>query len=160
MPRGSRDMEWFTSIQPFAAQGSGAQATAQLFDASIHGPRFIKGATVRRMIIDMKIRATAVAQLVELFWGIVIVSNDARVAGGLPDTEDSAERPDWLVRGRLQTIQASLSDSSQWARIDLDIRTGRTLRSEEDELDLILDASTSGFILERSHFIRVLMLMP
>jgi len=156
----TREKQWFTSITPSTTLLSGAQTSIQLFNATIHGPRFIKGATVLRTLVDMKIQATAVAQQVGLFYGLAVVNEDARIAGALPEADDSADRADWMLRGRLSTIQASLSDASQWDTVRQDIRSGRTLHSEEDGLLMILDAETSGFTLSFNAFIRILMLMP
>ncbi len=85
--RGKREKQWFTSITPFNTFASGVQGSIQLFNATIHGPRFIKGATVLRTIVEMELKATAVAQLVEIFWGLVVLNSDARVAGAVPEAD-------------------------------------------------------------------------
>ncbi len=84
---------------------------------------------------------------------------DARAAGAFPDADDMSDRPGWMVRGRLQNIMLNVQDSSQWTRLHLDLRGQRRLRSEEDELQLILDSS-AGFTVEWSPFIRVLVKWP
>ena len=157
-----REKQWFSSNTNFVGLATNTQTEIQLFGASIHGARQIKGATLLRSIIDLRIQAQAVAQTVQLFWGLGIYTADARVAGGLSDPEDTSDRPNYVVRGKLTTIQSSLSDSSQWDRKELDIRTGRTLRSEEEELLMVLknSAGPGGFALNFYMFGRFLMLMP
>ena len=100
------------------------------------------------MIIDLRLAADSVAQRVQLLWGIVVVNADARAAGAFPDADDMTDRADWLVRGKMETIQDSLSDASQWDRVSLDLRAQRILHSEEAELHLIIDSVGTGFILQ------------
>ncbi len=161
MPNRGRELEWFTTEVAFSAVADGVFVTDVLYSATLIGARFIKGATVTRMLIDYRLEAAAVAQHVRFFWGITIVDQSAVIGDAMPDPEDLSDRTDWLVRGRLQTIQASLSDSSQWDTTRLDIRTQRILRSEEDVL-LVRGNNNSGgaFVLNHSFFIRVLMRMP
>ena len=154
-----RERQWFTSATGFTGLAAGDQTDVQLYNATIHGPRFMKGATVQRMIINMTIRSPSLAENNTLFWGIVVVNEDARIAGALPEADDTADRADWLVRGRLQNITSSVPDGSQWTHRNYDIRSGRTLRSEEDGLLMILD-NLGSFTVEFSQFTRVLMLMP
>ncbi len=158
--RDKRQFEWFTTRNNGQTLASDAQGGFGLYNAGAVGARFIKGATVTRMLIDLRLRAESVAQLVEVAYGIVVMNSDAVAAGGFPDADDLSDRADWLVRGRLQTIQASLSDSSQWDRVRLDIRTQRILRSEEDEVRMVFDANSSGFTLVIDAYVRLLMRMP
>jgi hypothetical protein len=159
LARNRRGFEWFSSDIDFADLAGDGQTNLLLYNAIGQGARFVKGATVTRMIIDLRMRANAVAQTVILFWGIVVVNADARAAGAFPEADDLTDRADWLIRGKMQTIQASLSDSSQWDTVKLDIKSQRVLRAEEDELHLILD-SRGANVLEWTAFIRVLMRMP
>jgi len=159
--RSRRVKEWFSTQQAFQDLADGGQTNLTLFSAALVGPRFIKGATVTRMLIDIALRADSVAQTARLFWGIVPMNADARAAGAFPDADDMSDRPGWMIRGQLTTIQASLSDSTQWDRRFLDIRSQRVLRNEEEELQLIVDNLSGGAVVgEWAAFIRVLMLMP
>ena len=124
------------------------------------GVREVKGATVTRMLLDIRLEASSLAQQVQCHWGIVIVNADARAAGAFPDADDLGDRADWLVRGHLRTVQDSLSDASQWDRVKADLRAQRVLRSEESELHLIMDAGSDGFTMVWSAYIRVLMKLP
>ena len=112
-----------------------------------------------RTIVDLTCRANSVSQVVEMFYGIVVVNADARAAGSFPEADDMSDRPDWLVRGRMTTVTDSLFDSSQWHRVRLDLRSQRVLRSEEDELHVVIDNATAND-LSWSAFVRVLMKMP
>ena len=158
--RDSRPMEWYTKNFDFSSLASAAQNTGRLYSAQDEGLRNIKGATITRIIVDVGLRAESVAQLVRMFWGILIVSAEARIGLTLPDADDMSDRHDWLVRGRLFTIQDSLSDSSQWAWARLDLRAQRIMRSEEDELVIIFDAGSDGFTMERTAFVRTLVRLP
>ncbi len=160
MPQHERRLQWYTKNQDFAAIGSASQANMRMYSAIDEGRGDIKGATVTRMIIDIGLRSPTVAQLTRLFWGIVIVDTEARIAGGLPDADDMSDRHDWLIRGRLFNIQSDLSDSSQWTMRHYDIKTQRILRSEEHELLLVIDAGSDGFTMEWTAFTRALMRMP
>ena len=157
--RNRRPTEWYTTDHPFTALGSGTGANFTMFNAISHGAQRILGSTITRNIIDVRLRASAVAQLVVVHWGIVVMNADARAAGAFPDPEDVSDRADWLVRGKLHTIQASLSDSSQWDRMSLDLRAQRRLHSEEDELQLIWFAS-GGFTAEFAAYIHTLIKLP
>ena len=159
--RNRRPFEWYSSRQgAFVTLASGAQTNLLLYNAISLGVRNIKGATITRIIGQLKLRADSLAQNVDLHYGIVVVNADARAAGAFPDPDDLSDRPDWMVRGLLQTVQASLSDSTQWDVAKFDLRAQRILRSEEDELHLILTAGATGFILEWSAFFRVLVRLP
>ncbi len=156
----AREKQWFTSRNDLTSVASAARDDIQLYNATTVGAREIKGATVLRAILEIELRATAVAQEVGLFWGLVIVNEVARIGNQLPDPRDTADRADWMIRGNLRTIQSSLSDSSQWDRRRYDVRSGRMLRSEEDGVLVVFRATASTFTLEFSSFMRVLMLMP
>ena len=152
--RNRRGTEWFTSDQAFAGLAAGAQANVALFSAGLIGARFVKGTTITRIVMDITMQAQAVAQQANLLFGIVRMNADAVIAGGFPDPNDVSDRAGWMVRGKLQTIQDSLSDSSQWDRRRYDIRSQRIMRAEEDELQIIADAT--GFACNWSFYIRVL----
>ena len=154
--RNRRETEWYSLDRTFATLGSGVQSNELLFGTASVASQQIKGTTITRMLIDMYLKADSVAQLVNLYWGIVVLNRDAVVAGAFPEADDVSDRAGWMVRGKLNTIQDSLSDSSQWARRTLDIRSQRLMRNEEDELQLVVDASSSGFILQWAAYIRVL----
>ncbi len=149
-------MEWFTSSVSFANLNSGAQTNLTLYNATVVGARFVKGATVTRMLVDIIVRSDSVAQDNRLFWGITIVNADARAAGAFPEAADFSDRPGWLGRGLINNKQSDLSDSSQWSREKLDLRSQRILRNEEDELQLILENGGSN-ILEFTAYVRTLM---
>jgi len=156
-----RTMEWFTGTQGFLQLNDTLTDNFTLFNALSFGAERIKGSTVTRMIIDMILQAESVAQTVTFDWGIVTMNADARAAGAFPDPEDVSDRAGWMVRGRMRTIQSSLSDGSQWARLNLDLRSQRVLHTEETELQLIVHNSSGGaFALKWAPYIRVLMKMP
>ena len=155
-----RPVEWFTVETDFLSLATGAQTNKLLYNAASSSSAAVKGATVTRMIVDVRLRATSLAQLNKAFWGIVVINADARAANAFPDPAEMADRPGWLARGRLQTIQDSLSDASQWDKVQLDLRSQRILRAEGDELHLIFENGATGFTAEMSAFVRTLMRLP
>ncbi len=158
--RTRRPTEWYSvDTVPFS-MASGTQVGITLYSAVLQGARNILGSTITRTLLDFSLRGDSVAQEVAVFWGLLVMNADAVSASAFPEADDMSDRPDWLARGRMQTIQASLSDSSQWRRLMLDLRSQRVLRSEEDVYVLILDATTSGFQLNFSSFIRTLVTLP
>ncbi len=157
--RNERTLQWFTSEQNFTDLLTTAQLNLPLYDTTRVNAQFIKNATVTRMLVDLRCRANGVAQTVFFHWGIVVVNADAVVAAVFPDPQDLSDRAGWLARGKLTTIQASLSDSSQEDKMRVDLRSQRILRNEESTLQLVVHNS-SGFTLEWYAFIRVLMRMP
>jgi len=155
-----RPMQWFTSEQ---ALGPLTAATAQtnliLYSVLSQSNAAVKGATVTRMLVDLVMGGASLAQDIRMHWGITVVNADARAAGVFPDPSDLAETVSWLARGRLIGIQSDLSDSSQRRYAQLDIRSQRVLRSEKDELHLIVDnAGPNTF--NWAAWIRVLMKLP
>ncbi len=155
--RERRPTEWFTTDKIFTTVTDGSQDTTTLLSAGQIGARFIKGTTITRMVIDFVMKPGSVAQDVFMYYGIVVMNGDAVVAGGFPEADDVSDRAGWMIRGRLITKADSVSDGAQFARRNLDIRSQRILRSEEDELQLIVDnKSAGGFTLTYSAYIRVL----
>jgi len=155
-----RPMQWYTVHRDFATLAALATTNTTLYSASVLGARNVIGATITRMIIDIGMRNDSLAQLNTLHWGIVIMNADARAAGAFPDPADETDRPDWLVRSRLQGNADSLSDSSQWNRIRMDLRAQRKFRSEEDELQLICKNSSAAFVNSWTMYIRTLVRLP
>ena len=153
-------MEWYSTATSFATIASGAQTNLLLYNSTFMTSAPTRGVTITRMILDMRFRADSINQLPELFWGVTIINADARAAGAFPDADDMADKTDWMVRGRLMTIQSDLGDSSQWDRSQYDLRSQRIFRSSTDELHLILDASGSGVTGQWACFARVLVKFP
>ena len=143
--RNRRALQWIMREQVNSGLASGAQDNLTLYSSAIHGNRFGKGATVTRLLVDIKLAAAVVAQRNRFYWGIVVMNADARAAGAFPDPEDETDRPSWLARGRMEVVQDSLSDASQWDRALLDLRSQRIIRNEEDELQLVVTNGATGF---------------
>ena len=157
--RNSRPLEWYDSRQASTTLLAGAQANLTLYNAVSHGPRNLKGATITRLIIDFALSASSVGQRSEVFWGIVLMNADARAAGAFPDADDFTDRADWMVRVRSEVSQLDLTDSSQWDRRRLDLKSQRIIHSEEDELQFIID-SVSAFSCIWTLFVRALVRLP
>ena len=155
-----RTTQWFTREQQLSNLGPSAVTNLGLYSQGIHGDRFETKSIVTRMIIDLTFTGDTIAQRGRTYWGIVVVNAVARAAAAFPDPEDVIDRASWLVRGCEHFNQDSLPDRSQWARVQLDLRAQRVLRSEEDELQLIVSNAGTGFSVIWSAFIRTLVKMP
>ena len=151
-----RNLVWNGATTDFGDLAVGSQTNLLLFNDTTFGGLHVKGTTLTRTLIDLRLRADAVAQDVQLTWGITTVNSDARAAGAFPDPNDHGDRASWVVRGRMLTIQDSLSDKSQWDIAQLDLRSQRVFRDEQQELHLILNNS-GAFVLEWAAFVRVLL---
>ena len=158
--RNRRPLKWFTTSQDFTNLVSNAQTNLFLYGTSSSVAEGVKGSTITRMIVDLTCAPIAVSQRVQLFWGIAIINADARAAGAFPEADDPGDRADWLARGRLQSTSGNLSNRSEWDQVRLDLHSQRIMRGAEDELHLVLDAIGSGFTLDFSAYIRVLMKLP
>jgi len=159
MPPG-RPMQWFDTETPFGGLAGNAQANLLLYNVTFQASASVKGATITRMIIDLRLQAGSVAQLTEVYWGIILVNADARAAGAFPDADDMSETAGWLARGRMMVVQSDLSDRSQWDEVHMDLRSQRVLRNEKDELHLILDNGSASFTANWAAMIRVLVKLP
>ena len=156
-----RPLQWFSSEIYLASLADATQSNLLLYSASYQAAALVKGATVTRTIVDMHMRANAVAQPIRLTYGITLVNADARAAGAFPDPEDMAETAGWLYRARMLGIHDSVSDGAQDQKKSADLRSQRILRNERDELHLIVhNGSGGGAILFWSAFIRVLIKLP
>jgi len=155
-----RPMQWVTRDIGPATLASGLLTNFILYNSLSITSAATKGVTITRMIVDIVAKNDALAQLNKAFWGIVPVNADASAAGGFPDPEDMTDRASWLARGRIVVNADSLSDSSQWSRTELDLRSQRILRSEQDELHLIVKNVATGFTIQWAAFIRVLLKLP
>jgi len=155
-----RQTQWFGSRAAWSSLIASAQSNLLLYNTTSLASAPTKGTTVTRMIVTVRSRPDTIAQDVNLAWGIVVVNADARAAGAFPDPEDLGDRAGWLVRGDQLGKSANLSESSQWVITELDLRSQRILRSEQDELHLVVKNYAGATGLEWSAFIRVLMKLP
>ena len=158
--RNRRGLQWYTSQNTaFSTLSAAGQSNLPLYTTADVTATAMKGSTVTRTLVDITIAANAVAQRVALAWGLAVINGDAANAGVFPDPEDLSDRPGWLARGLIQTIQASLSDSSQEKQIRVDLRSQRILRAEEDEYHLIF-TNVGVNTLKLSTYIRALIKYP
>ncbi len=157
----ARPTQWFSANKDWTVLASGVQDKLDLYSASALGRANFAGSTLTRLIVDIGIRSNSVSQDNTLFWGILVVNQDAfSTAGALPDSDDMSDRPDYVMRGRMQNKQSSLSDASQWTMRHYDLRAQRILHSEEDVLALVVDNVSTGISVEYSTFIRALIKLP
>ncbi len=155
-----REMEWFTGKTGFAGLTTASLTNFTLFNAISVGARFIKGTTITRILMDLTFRSPSVAQNNEASYGVLIMNADARAAGAFPNPDDVSDRAGWMFRGRGQNITSSVSDGSQWTRLTHDNRSQRVLRTEEDELQFVIETPATGFTIEWSLYVRVLVKWP
>ena len=155
-----RETEWYSSILGFTNVNNGAQTANRLYSTTSTPISRIKGSTITRIIIKMIMHPSVITAIHEMHWGIVIVNEDAIAAGAYPDADDISDRADWLARGWLCGRSANLSDGSQDDRVELDLRSQRIMRAEEDALMLVIDNSNNGNAVSYAYFIRCLVKLP
>ena len=158
--RNKRVLEWYTKERGAVAILSGGQTNLPLFTTADVTATSVKGTTVTRTLLYVRMSSASVAQLNVFYWGLVLLNADAAGSGVFPDPADVSDRPGWLARGRLENIQSDLSDKSQWSAVDIDLRSQRILRTEESEYHLIVETAATGFIAVWSAYVRTLMKRP
>ena len=156
----ARPMQWVSRSTGFLSLAPLTLTNFILYNSLSISSAAVKGATVTRMIVDLTFKNNALAQNNDAYWGIVPVNADASAAGGFPDPKDMTDRASWLVRGREQFNADSLSDYAQWVRVRQDLRSQRILRSEQDELHLLVENADGADTFQWAAFIRVLMKLP
>jgi len=158
--RNRRETEWFTLQRAFADLAPDGQTNETLFNAISIGGRFIKGTTITRMIIDMTFRNQTAAQDNIATWGILVMNADARAAGAFPEADDVSDRAGWMIRAQELFNAVAVASSSDWKRTFVDLKSQRLLRTEEDELQLIIDNRSGSFTFAWAAYIRVLVKWP
>ena len=153
-----RKTQWYTTRLVDFSLIAGAQDALILFDQLSAVGDIVKGCTVTRMLVDLWMKPASVAQVNTALWGITTVNSDARAAGALPEADDLAERAGWLVRGELYSIANALT-RSEFAHTQMDLRSQRVLRNDEEELILIID-NAGSFTMVWHAFVRVLIKLP
>jgi len=153
-----RKTQWVTTQSVAFVLIAGAQDALILFDINSLSIA-PKGCTITRLLLDLEWSSNAVGQDNTMFWGITTVSQDARAAGSLPETDIMIERAGWLGRGRMRNKMLNLDDYSQRTVLRLDLRSQRVIRNDTEELLLIVDnaGSFSGIW---TAFVRTLVKLP
>ena len=158
--RNNRVFQWYSKELRAQTLAAGAATNLPLFSVADVTATAIKGATVTRTLMYLRLSGASIAETNLLYWGLVLVNADAAVAGAFPDPQDLSDRPGWIGRGRLENnMSLSINDSSQWTVLNLDLRSQRILHTEETEYHLVLD-NDFIFIGIISAFVRTLMRMP
>ena len=158
--RNRRPFEWYsTSIGPTVIASAGQFNLALVSIATVPISR-IKDSTVTRILLSLIWHPESVTTATDLFYGITIITAEAAIAGGIPEADDMSDRADWLIRGKMTARSGNLSDGSQDAKMEADLRAQRIMRSEESELHIVFDANTSGISGEVRGLARVLLKLP
>ena len=152
MTQQRRRTQWYESIQGEIAIGAGASQNNDLLSNIATSDR--QGATVTRILIQIRFHPAAITLLHECFWGIAIVNADALAVGALPDTQ-VVDDTNWLMHSRMHARSANLSGNEGDFLVVMDLRAQRVLRAQQDRLILMFD--NIGPAANRSHFIRTLM---
>ena len=97
--RGKRQLQWYTSFAPFASLAPSGQTSLNLYSTQVITASQIKGFTITRTLVDLRLKADSVVQQVTLAWGLVLINADAASAAVFPDPVDNSDRPGWLARG-------------------------------------------------------------
>ena len=150
-----RTTEWYSKDIGIATLATGLLATLELYSIADVTATEIKGSTITRTLLQIRMNSNSISQNNELFWGLVQVNADAAAAAAFPDPEDLSDRPGWLARGKMENIQSDLSDSSQWTMLSIDLRGQRIMRTEETEYFLLI-RNSGAFTLQWSAYVRTL----
>ena len=110
----------------------------------------LKGARVRRLIIDVDARLATIGTGGVLGIGICMVDNDGAGAGAVPNPADSGEQPGWLWRDSKGISSSDLNDNAQAVKFKADLKVNRRFLGGDMNLALILElgASTSNVNLD------------
>ena len=156
MPRGFR---WVTRIATGQAVSSGSQSCVDLLAPYSFVVDNLKGHTVTRIVAKIVVFPDTVDQGTHTFWGIAVVNADAAVANAFPDSDIEADNVRWLVRDFSVNRVTSLTDRSQFDGGSYDLRAQALLRSDQEELHLIVDTASGGGVIF-SMMTRVLLRVP
>jgi len=156
MPRGFR---WVTRIDDSQAVSSGGQTCIDLLVPYTVLVDNLKGHTITRIIMRIILEPDTTDQITSTHYGIAVVNADAAAANAFPDADIEGDNVAWLMRDFSVNRMTSLTDSSQVADRSYDIRAQRLLRSDQDELHLIVDTSSGGGMIFRM-MTRVLLRLP
>jgi len=152
-----RSTRWYEAIQGETTIAAGVTVFTVL--TANMPTAVIRGSTVTRMILDIRVHPVSLTTFTEVFWGVCVVNNAAVASAAVPDP-GIVDSTDWLVHGRLNTRSGNLSANAGDDRVMLDIRAQRVLRATTDRLILVYHNIIGGAGAGRSHFIRTLMKHP
>ena len=140
-----RSREWFgVASTANAGQSAGTQSTLVIVQPSID--LTANDGTVVRIVGDFLLRCSAAALDAFYRLGIIVVDEDARVAGAVPDPWTDPAAWMWERTGWLYT--SNVADITQAERFHVDIKTGRKLPQSHSALILVIEnlsGSTTGF---------------
>ena len=152
----ARELKWSTTIDNDNALASGSQTNIALLSNLDAANR--RGSTITRIILRVTMYTDTVTTDGFLAFGIILLNNDAVAAGAFPDPNDAADNADWIMRDVLTTRMQSVSDGSQAARGNYDLRAQRLTRSAQDILHMVVNADGVG--LEFHVYARILVRLP
>ena len=104
----------------------------------------LKGHTVTRILMRFGSVADTVDQITECDYGIALVNADAAAAGAFPDADVEGDNVRWLLRDYQQNVVSSLTQRHQRVERTYDLRAQALLRSDQEELHLIVDQESGG----------------
>ena len=156
MPRGFR---WVTRIFPRTAVAASAQQCVDLLVPYSSVVDNLKGHTVTRIILKIVVEADGAGPVSQTHWGIALVNADAAAALAFPDAEAEQDNVRWLLRDYSDNRLSSTTDHAQLTIERYDLRAQALLRSDQEELHLIVNQNAADGILFSS-MTRILLRMP
>jgi len=155
----SRAFRWVTRLQTESPTAAGAQTCVDLLAPYSSVVDNLKGHTVTRILLTLTATPDAINEIGQVFYGIAIVNADAAAASAFPDADIESDNVRWLLRDYMDTRMTNLNDGSQKETRTYDLRAQALLRSDQEEVHLILDRTGVGGMLH-SMLSRVLLRMP
>ena len=158
----ARKATWIDTIVSFTV-ANGAQQLVSLMGGMT--PVDSRGFTLTRTIIEVSFAPpTAVSDGYQVAsYGVGLVSQEAFVAGVVPDPDQAADRParGWVYRGSMLVAGAANMTSHVPARLEKDIRSQR--RVDDGEMIFIMNngsADGTTFTMTVQGLVRTAYLLP
>ena len=137
----------------------GTQCGVAVVDSQDVNDLVSHGGTIKRCLGYFEIRPDAIDETGQIMRVSIITMNaDAFTAGAFPDPQTDAA--DFMWEGQLSATPAADVDKRDWRRMDIDIKAQRRLREFNRSLVFILHNIHTGFGLEFTFSLKVLVHVP
>jgi len=165
MPGAKRGTSWYdTNIQVQIAAGGATSNPIALLPADVL-VRDVPGLTVTRTLVNLSIHPVVPVSVFggqQVRIGMGIVTQDAFLAGALPELGAVSEEPvrGWMFKNESFSFQSE--NSFQFDSLDLDIKAQRILDLDTEVFLVIqnVDLTGTAFSVEVTGLIRMLVKLP
>ena len=137
-----RGVTWFDNSSVAQALPSGSQNN---HDLSVNMTASDKrGCTVTRILLTLAMRPTLLDLENFLFYGIVMVSEDAAIAAAYPDPDISTDEPGWMLRDFRSIMTHDLNDPASIVTVTYDLRAQRKFTGASNSLRFLITNVAGG----------------